>query len=82
MAEPGKAPRLLALPSDPGDRTAAFGDPAEVVAYFEGNQHPNLTARGYLFGGGRNVRFQGGYSFLNRCPSPLSFTAHGSPRMW
>ena len=71
----------LPIRLEPETLWIAAGDPADVVSYFEENQHPNLMIRGYLFGVGKNLRFQVGYSFLNRCPSPLSSKVHGSPRM-
>lgn len=79
----GKKPRrLLALSFYPDDRTAAFGDADEIAWVFEDNQHPDIAIRTYLFEIGLRVRFQMNYSFLKRCPSPLSSKVHGSPRMW
>ena len=79
----GKKPRrLLALPFYPDDRTAAFGDMGEIAQLYEENQHPDMVIRGYLFEMGQRLRFQMNYSFLKRCPSPLSSKVHGSPRMW
>ena len=62
--------------------TSEFGHPQEIGQLFEENQHSNLAIRGYLFEMGQRLRFQMNYSFLKRCPSPLSSSVHGSPRMW